>query len=324
MTHMITPGRWLGMKACSTDRNVFTILAFDQRGSYHKMLPKDAPFETAVQIKTEVVAALSPHASAVLLDPEYGLVPALHMARCTGLLMSVEESGYTGDSTYRRVEFYSDWDVSKIKAMGASAVKLLVYYHPASGTLASEIEDVVKTVILDCHRHDLPLFLEPLSYSLDANVSKDSAAFAATRREVVIETAHRLGRLGPDVLKMEFPIDAAFNQNQAEWVAACEAISSAVDIPWALLSAGVDFATFEQQARIACQAGASGFLAGRAIWKEVVPMSAEDRAAFIATTCVERISSLAEIANEHARSWTDFYTPVHATQGWYSSYSDIG
>lgn len=320
MTQTLTPGRWRGLLTTSTHSYIFTILAFDQRGSYRKMLPEDAPYETAVATKQEVVATLSTYASAVLLDPQYGLSPALHMAGSSGLLLALEESGYTGDSTYRGIGFAEGWTIAKIKQMGASAVKLLAYYNPESGDLASEIEGVIRSVAEDCHKYDLPLFLEPLSYSLDPDIKKDSAEFAEIRPRLVAETARRLSRLNADVLKMEFPIDAAHNSNHDEWAAACQIVSENSAIPWVLLSAGVDYETFEHQARIACEAGASGFLAGRAIWKEAIAMSPDGRRNFLGTTAVDRICKLSDIAMAHARPWTDFYTAPTSTPEWYANY----
>jgi tagatose 1,6-diphosphate aldolase len=272
-------------------------------------------------IKQDVVAALSPHASAVLLDPTYGLVPALHMSRSSGLLMALEKTGYSGKSTYRLTDFDPDWTVEKIKKIGASAVKLLVYYHPGAGELATEIETLVRDTAAACHASDLPLFLEPLSYSLDANVSKSSAEFAAQRPAIVRDTAQRLSALGPDILKMEFPVDAAFDTNEASWQSACTAISEVSTVPWVLLSAGVDFSVFERQALIACQSGASGFLAGRAIWKECVKMPADERQNFLRTTAVERLTRLNEVTLKHGRAWTDFYQPGKVSEDWYMHYS---
>jgi len=320
MTYTLTPGRWRGLKTTSTTDNIFTILAFDQRGSFRKMLPADTSYADAVKVKSEVVIALTQMTSAVLLDSFYGLSPALHMRGGAGLLMALEESGYSGDSTYRGIIFNDDWTVAKIKQMGGSAVKLLAYYHPQAGALTEEIEGVVADVVAECHKHDLPLFLEPVSYSLDANVKKDSAIYAETRPEVVRETARRLSALGPDVLKLEFPMDAAFNGDHDAWRSACEAISEVSTVPWVLLSAGVDYETFLDQARIASQAGASGWLAGRAIWKECAAMSQEDRARFLAGAATSRTQELIQVATESARPWTDFYTPIEASEDWFKAY----
>jgi tagatose 1,6-diphosphate aldolase len=321
MPETITPGRWRGLKTTSTDDHTFTILAFDQRGTYVKMLPAGASYETAAQIKREVVFSLSRHASAVLLDPIYGLPAVQDMAGNSGLLMALEQSGYTGDSTYRRVELIDEWSVGKIKQMGASAVKLLVYYHPGAGALADEIEALVGSVCQECHRYDIPLFVEPVSYSLDASIPKESADFAKIRPEVVRETARRFSQLRPDILKLEFPVDAQFDDNEHSWQEACEAISAVCTVPWVLLSAGVDFDTFEQQVKIACRSGSSGFLAGRAIWKESVAMTTEARARFLAETGEARLRRLGDIVSNLARPWTDYYTLIAAEEGWFKAYS---
>ncbi len=317
----LTPGKWRGLQLTSTDAHIFTILAFDQRGSYRRMLPQSTSYAQAVAIKREVVAALSPHTSAVLLDPVYGLDAAMHMSGRSGWLMALEKTGYSGQATARQVDFIEGWSVEKIKRAGASAVKLLVYYHPDAGALTEQIEATVRQVAEDCRRYDLPLFVEPLSYSLDPSVPKASAAFAEQRPRIVQQTVHRLSRLGVDVMKMEFPVDVNFERDPNAWRAACDALSEASATPWVLLSAGVDFETFEQQARVAFQAGASGFLAGRAIWKECVPMSAEERAQFLAQTATERVHRLSALAAEFARPWSDFFTPPSASEGWFAGYA---
>jgi tagatose 1,6-diphosphate aldolase len=317
LAEILTPGRWRGLQTTSTDDSVFTIVAFDQRGSYKRMLPEGTAYNTAVEIKSEVVHMLSREASALLLDADYGMIPAAKMSHGCGLLLSLEQSGYTGDSTYRRPEFDPKWTVADIKRVGAEAVKLLVYYHPDSGALADELDQLMADIIAECNAHDIPLFIEPMSYSLDANVSKDSAAFAETKVHAVVETARRLSALKPDVLKMEFPVDDKYNKDHSAWQRACEQLSQASSVPWVLLSAGVDFETFRTQTEIACKAGASGFLAGRAIWKESVTMSPQDRAAFLEGTALERLSTLNDLAARYARPWTDFYSMRDYQSQWY-------
>ena len=320
MSQMLTPGRWRSLQATSTDNHVFTIMAFDQRGTYARMLPDNAGYDTAVKIKTEVVSALSPHTSAVLLDATYGMSAALSLSRTSGLLLALEKTGYSGTSTYRRTDFDPDWSIEKIKQVGASAVKLLVYYHPEAGELATEIEELVRSIATDCHASDIPLFVEPVSYSLDAAVSKSSAEFAAQRPAIVRETARRIGGLGADVLKLEFPVDAAFDDDAAHWRTACEAISEVAPVPWVLLSAGVDFPVFARQVEIACQSGASGFLGGRAIWKECVTLTPAERQQFLQTTGADRLHQLSAVTVEHGRPWTDFYKPPTFPENWYLAY----
>ena len=321
MTQEITPGRYRGLKTTSLgDADIFGIVAFDQRGSYRKMLPDTKSYEALVQIKVEIIGALAQYASAVLTDPTYGLLPAMHMSGKSGLLMALEKSGYSGDSTYRRPEFADTWTPEKIRKMGANAIKLLVYYNPLASELADELDETIKQVIRDCHAWDLPVFLEPMSYSVDASVGKDSAEFAAQRPDIIVETARRLSHTGADVLKMEFPLDLKYNQDHQTWHKACRRLSDASNVPWVLLSAGVDFEEFEPQVQIACENGASGFLAGRAIWKEGATMTPEARQAFLAETATPRLRKLIAIAQEKSRPWTDFYSISAASEAWFEHY----
>jgi len=321
MTITLSPGKWRGLQTTSTANHGFAILAFDQRGSYRKMLPEGTSFEAAAQIKREVVKAVSPYASAVLLDPVYGLDAAQHMAGSSGLLVAVEKTGYSGEATARRVDFIEGWGVEKIKLMGASAAKLLVYYHPDVGDAAEHIEDTVRQLAATCQAHDLPLFVEPLIYSPDPAITAGSAAFAELRPGLIQETVRRLAAAGADVLKIEFPVDAQYVTDEADWRRACEAISEVATVPWALLSAGVDFDTFQRQVQVACQSGASGFLGGRAIWKEVVNMAGTARKRFLQDTVVWRMNHLRGIVEREARPWTDYYQPQPAVEGWYSDYA---
>ena len=320
MNTKLTPGRWRGLKVTSTSEHVFTIMAFDQRGSYAKMLPAGSSYEHAVAIKSEVVGQLSAYTSAVLLDANYGLLPAMQMHRNSGLLMALEKSGYTGDSTMRRADFDPDWSVAKMRRAGAAAVKLLIYYHPDSGALADEIEGTISGILQDCHEQDMPLFVEPMSYSLDPDVATDSAEFAATKPAVVIETARRVSALGVDVLKLEFPMNAKYHDDETEWLKACEAVSAASTVPWVLLSAGVDFEVFERQVRVACLGGASGYLGGRAIWKECAAMSPGERHEFLLGTAMERVACLNGHSLQHGRPWTDFYDLPESGADWYQRY----
>lgn len=308
MTTTLTPGKWRGLKATSTDQGMFSILAFDQRGNYRAMLPETTDFATASRIKAEVTAALVPHASAVLLDPVYGLEAALAVPGSRGILLAIEKTGYAGSPTAREVDFIDGWDVGAIQRAGASAVKLLVYYHPDSNT-AEQIETTVSELAKACTQHDIPLFVEPLSYSLDEAVSTSSAEFATKRPRIVIETARRLSRAGADVLKMEFPVNVKYAPDPAEWKEACAAVSEASTVPWTLLSAGVDFPMFEQQVESACANGASGFVGGRAIWKEAVTMPDTERAAFLAAEGRNRLERLSAVVAANARAWTTFYSP---------------
>jgi tagatose 1,6-diphosphate aldolase len=310
------------LQQCAQSDGTFAMLAMDQRGSLVKAINPDAPdrvgYNEVIALKRDVIGALSPLASAVLLDVEYGYgacVASDALSGQTGLLLALEKSGYDGDPTERRTALLDDWSVERTAKAGANGVKLLVYYHPDAPNAADQ-EAVVAEVARRCQQWELPLFLEPLHYSLDRNVKTVSNA---ERRRVVLETARRLVPLGVDILKAEFPLDVAQSQDQAEWADACAELSAICPVPWVLLSAGVDFETYLEQVRVACDAGASGVLCGRAIWKEAVRMDKASRRAFLQTTGSERLRQLAALVSERARPFTHFYPPSSGEEldGWY-------
>jgi tagatose-1,6-bisphosphate aldolase len=207
--------------------------------------------------------------------------------------------------------------VGKAKRMGASMIKLLVYYHPDAPT-ASEIEDFTQQVAADSKFHDLSLMLEPLSYPLDP---KEEILSSDEKRYVVVETARKLTPLGVDLLKAEFPLRTD-NLDENAWKDACSAVSAASSVPWILLSAAVDFETYLRQVVVACNAGASGIAVGRAVWKEAVAMNPTDRADFLRTTAHRRLSRLTALCNALGRPWQDFCPPAGSSvpDGWYAQY----
>ena len=137
---------------------------------------------------------------------------------------------------------------------------------------------------------------------------------------MVIESARRLGALGADVLKVEFPLDANYHSNPALWADACAELNDASSVPWILLSAGEPFETFCQQLTIACHAGCAGFAVGRSVWKEATNLSADERVRFLSTTARERFKRLADIAQASAHSWQDRYTLPMPDENWYRTY----
>ena len=148
MPRTLTPGRYRGLKTSSlVEADVFGIIAFDQRGSYRRMMPPNASYAQLAQVKQEIIGALSQHASAILTDPTYGLGAAMQMSPKAGLLLALEKSGYSGDSSYRRTELIPGWTPETIRKAGASAVKLMVYYHPGSGDLAEELEAFIRRAL---------------------------------------------------------------------------------------------------------------------------------------------------------------------------------
>jgi tagatose-1,6-bisphosphate aldolase len=271
--------------------------------------------------KLEIAEALGEQASAVLLDPEYSAAQAIAagiIPRNAGLVVALEATGYTGDPDARQSRILPGWSVEKAKRMGADMVKLLVYYHPEAPS-AAEIEAFVQQVAADCAQFDLGLMLEPLSYALNGGKISSSTE----KRHVVVETARRLTPLGVDLLKAEFPLSAA-SQDEPEWRAACAQVSAASAVPWILLSAAVDFETYLRQVMVACQAGASGVAVGRAVWQESIGMKSAARAGFLRRTALPRLTRLAALCAALGKPWTDFYPNLtHGIPGdWYSRYGE--
>lgn len=320
----LSTGKRRGLAQCSTPRGTFAILALDHRNNLRRAInptnPEAVTYEIMAEFKQDVVHALAPSCSAVLLDPEIGSARAIAQDALpgnVGLLVAVEATGYVSEPTDRLSEILAGWSVAKIKRMGASGVKLLIYYHP-DAQHAHDQENLVSQVSEDCVKYDLPLFLEPLSFSLDPQKKLSSAEL----RYVVIETARRLSPLGIDILKAEFPVNVTAEPDQAGWLDACLELSRASAVPWALLSAGVDYETYLQQVTIACQAGASGVLAGRAVWKEAVDFQGWERQHFLGTIASERMARLWGLCDALAKPWKEAYPVGGAGETWFQEYPE--
>ncbi|MHB8089326.1 MAG: hypothetical protein ACYDH2_13870, partial [Anaerolineaceae bacterium] len=200
---------------------------------------------------------------------------------------------------------------------GASAVKLLVYYHPESNN-AMKIEDLVGLVGEECVQYDIPFFLEPLSYSIDPAQPKLSSD---KRQNIVVETARRLtGIPGVDVLKAEFPLDVNQVPDENTWEAACVELTSASRVPWVLLSGAVNFPTFLRQTEVACINGASGIAVGRAVWQEGPNLSGDPLLEFLTKTAVTRFDQLTSVCEKYARAWKDYFVFPEPNSEWYKSY----
>ncbi len=316
----LTIGKLRGLQQCASPRGTFTCLALDHRQNLRRALnlrnPDSVPDSALTDFKLEVTAALAGEATAVLLDPEYSAAQAVAagaIPKNAGLVVAVESTGYGGEPTARQSQLLPGWRVEKAKRMGASMIKLLVYYHPDSPT-APEIEAFTQQVAEECQQYDLGIMLEPLSYSLDGGKLS-----SAEKRYVVVETARRLTPLGVDILKAEFPLEVA-DPDQAGWAAACAEVSAASCIPWILLSAAVDFETYLRQVTVACHAGASGIAVGRAVWKEAVEMPPAARAAFLGEIARPRLARLTALCAALAKPWTDFYPAPQVEGRWYMEY----
>ncbi len=328
----ISVGKLRGLQQLANSSGMMAMCAIDHRGALKRALNEEdsarVNYQDMVDFKLDLCQAVAPYASAILLDPEYGAgqaVTAGVLLGVKGLLISVEKSGYTGDSTARVTELLPGWSVKKAKKMGASAVKLLIYFRPDLKDIASKQLDLVARLADQCVEEDIAFLVEPVSYPAGED-SASSEKFAEIKPDLVIETARLISALPIDVLKAEFPADIKFEQDEQRLLKLCQELNQASRLPWVLLSAGVDFDSFKKQVEIACKAGASGFLAGRALWQEGAQIdSREARMRFFQNTAAPRLQELAEIANSHGKPWyfkleaeNGKFTPL--VEGWYRSY----
>jgi len=328
----ISIGKLRGLQQLADSRGMMTMCAIDHRGALKRALNEKNPdavsYQDMVDFKLDLCQAVAPFASAILLDPEYGAGQAIAaglLPGTKGLLVSMEKTGYTGDSTARITELLPGWSVKKVKKMGASAVKLLIYFRPDLKDVASKQLDLVARLADQCLEEDIAFLVEPVSYPIE-KAETSSKKFAEIKPGLVIETARQITALPIDVLKAEFPADIKFEQDEGKLLGLCRELNQASRLPWVLLSAGVDFESFRKQVKIACKAGASGFLAGRALWQEGAQIrSRDERMNFFQNTAAPRLKELAEIADSYGKPWysrqgaeNGKFAPV--TEGWYRRY----
>ena len=331
-------GKLRGLQQLADSKGMMTMCAIDHRGSLKQALNERisaaVSYQDIVDFKLDLCQAVAPFASAILLDPEYGAgqaVAAGLLPASKGLLVSMEKTGYTGDSMARITELLPGWSVRKAKKMGASAVKLLIYFRPDLKDVASKQLDLVARLADQCLEEDIAFLVEPVSYLVEEKErvnrgETSSQKFAEIKPDLVIETARQITALPVDVLKAEFPADIEFEQDEEKLLRFCRELNQASRLPWVLLSAGVDFNSFQKQVKIACKAGASGFLAGRALWQEGAQIrSRKERMNFFRNTAAPRLQELAEIADKYGKPW---YSKLGAengkfaplAEGWYRSY----
>lgn len=308
-----------GLQQCASATGRFTIMALDHRQNLRRMLhptdPARASYAELVQFKRIAVRALSDLATGVLLDPELGAAQCIadgSLPGHVGLVTALEATGYEGPSTERRSRLLQGWSAAKARNLGASACKLLVYYHPEAANRAEQ-EALVSEAIALCRAVDLPIFVETLCYS----VNEDSPFEGEDRRRAIVRTASTMSALGADVLKLQFPYGPEVT-DRGRWRDACAELTDIVTRPWVLLSGDNSPEAFVDLAEVACREGASGIACGRGIWTEAPSLPLADREHFFRTVARDRLKRLYDIVETHAQSWTRVYPPVDADlEGWY-------
>ena len=292
----LSEGKVRHMTALSNKDGVIAAAAMDQRGSLQKAIAgakgihsdQVAP-EMLTEFKTVVTKVLTPHASAILLDPEYGLPAAKARSSNAGLLLAYEESGYDNTKPGRLPDLLPHVSAKRIKDWGANAVKILLYYTPFDDPKVKDIKHAfIERIGAECETHQIPFFLEFVGYDPKGGDEK-GLEFAKQKPQVVMGAMEEFSKphYGVDVLKVEVPINANFVEGSSVYKGqkaysrkeALDYFRSAAQVakkPFIYLSAGVGNAQFVESLNMAAEAGTdySGVLCGRATWQDGVKIYA--------------------------------------------------
>ncbi len=333
MTVKITQGKFERLNACSNERGVIAALAVDHRGNLLDAIaaargPKgQATAADMHAFKQAVTRVLTPYASAILLDPEYGLGAMGSRAPGTGVMLAYEKSGYEFETRGRLPDLIPMQSVRRLVEAGAQAIKILLYYNPYDFAPINSIKQAyIERIGAECMALDVPFFLEPLVYDELVGDEK-SFAFAEKKPEYALRAIQEFTqpRYGVDVLKVEMPINPAyasgtraFAGGQAAYTREearehFRATAAASTLPLIYLSAGVTDEVFCEMLALAAEAGVkySGVLCGRATWQAGIALYANDGVEALEAWLSERgarnIQAVNDVLASGAVPWWDAY-----------------
>jgi tagatose 1,6-diphosphate aldolase len=330
----MSKNKFANMNAVATENGIIAAAAMDQRGSLKKSIavgkniPKAKVTDAMMkEFKTAVTKILSPHASAMLLDPVWGLPASEQRAKGCGLLLAYEESGYDNTQPGRLPTLLDGWDVARLKSCGANCCKILLYYSPFEDAAVNAKKHAwVAKIGAECEAADLPFFLEFVGYDPQGGDEK-GLAFAKIKPAVVRKSMEEFEKAEykVDVMKVEIPVNLQFCEGTKsfanEGVAytkteALDCYRACADVtakPFIYLSAGVSDAQFRESLAVANEAGVAynGVLCGRATWKEGIPVYAREGVVglttWLETRGVENITSLNRVIDQGAKPWWDAF-----------------
>lgn len=319
----MTPNKKKAMEQLATTDGIISALAIDQRGALKKMLsalgetPTD---EQLIEFKALVSSELTPYASAILLDPEYGLPAAKVRDQSAGLLLAYEKTGYDVSTPGRLPDLLGDWSSLRLKEEQADAVKFLLYYDVDEDPKINHLKHVfIERLGSECAGEDRPFYLELLSYDAGINDSA-SSEYAKVKPHKVVEMMREFSkpRYQVDVLKVEVPVNMNFVEgfgdkeivySQKEAADFFKAQSEATHLPFIFLSAGVSSELFQQTLVFAHESGSTfnGVLCGRATWKDgvkaYVDAGKEGAVKWLRTQGRQNIENLNQVINQTATPW---------------------
>jgi tagatose 1,6-diphosphate aldolase len=264
---------------------VLCTLALDHRAAMRNAFRRagvpDVSEETMLKVKKRIAGVLAGRATGILLDPAaVGCRPP-----GIGLLVPLEEQEYEALDGGRLNGLMEDFGAKEARDLGADGCKLLLHFRADHPATAGCQRALVRRAAEDSHEHGLPLVLEPLVYRLEG---EPEDAYADAYASLVVEGARALADSGADLLKLQFPSEAA-----------CRELTEASSpLPWALLGGSdVDGETFVVQLELSCRAGAAGFIAGRAVWGGALGLPPEEQGRWLADEALplfERMCATAE------------------------------
>ncbi len=332
MTTRISAAKCAHMRALTTENGIVGAAAMDQRGSLKKAIakhksiaPGDVTDDMMSEFKLSVSRVLTPYASAILLDPVWGMPGAEARSPNAGLLLSYEKSGYDNTQPGRLADLIEVLSVRQIAELGANAVKILLYYTPFESPDVNAVKHAfIERIGDECRANDLPFFLEFVGYDARGGDEK-GFEFAKRKPEVVAESMREFSkdRYGVDVLKVEVPVNMKF----AAGSRACEgrtaytrqealehfrSAAEAAGRPFIYLSAGVTNEVFTESLDWAAEAGVrySGVLCGRATWQEAIPIYCQRGIAALEEWLADQgVTNIGAINRrlEQATPWYAFY-----------------
>ena len=307
---IVAAGRWRRLRRLAGPDGVIAGIALDHRDSLRTLLEREGLGErTAAEIadlKAILVRALAPSATALMLDAELGRT-ALEdggVPPTVGLIMPLEAQGYEVAGDRRLTTLLDDFSPLDAARAGADTCKLLVPYRVDDAEAADHQDAVVAATVAACHEVGLPLVVEPVVHRLSTETEDDHVA---AYPDLVVRAVARLRPLGADLLKLPFPVRDPRATDEATARAACRALGDACgETPWVLLggSGATDVDALVHQIRLAGEAGASGFLAGRAIWGPVLrgdPEETRRLAPDVAVAAFNRCRAAAESSTRTLR-----------------------
>ena len=330
----ISEGKLKSLENVSNQQGVISAAAMDQRGSLQKSIAKakgvadkDVTRQMMEEFKTVVTKVLTPHASAILLDPEFGLPAAKARSKNAGLLLAYEKTGYDASGPGRIPDFIEGLSAKKIKELGGDCVKVLLYYSPFEDKAVNDKKHaIMERIGKECVEADIAFFLEFVGYDPKGGDEK-GLAYAKLKPEIVIKSMEEFGKekYKVDVLKVEIPVNVkflkgskAYNGTEAayDWEEAKKIFKrqdQCTKKPFIYLSAGVDDDIFRESLELAISAGVdfAGVLCGRATWKDGIAVYAKEGAkaleAWMLDRGVKNIQALNAVLDKGAKPWFSRY-----------------